>query len=161
VTAGTVERVLSEHFGVPIRLEQFVGAWDPIPENRRSTFGIGGPVLGAGAVLGVRLWRHDLRARLHIGPLDEAQAAQFLPGGAALRELERMTRLFATPALRYEVRLLLSPPCIKRMTLTTRSKPRRLGWETFLTGTPGVTRSPEIGTMLYLPYPQTTKAARR
>jgi type VI secretion system protein ImpH len=148
VSAGTVERVLSEYFGVPIRLEQFVGCWDPIPENRRSTLGGTVPVLGMGAALGVQLWRHDLRARLHIGPLDEAHAAGFLPGGRALATLRELVRLFAVPVLRYEVRLLLSPPCIKRMTLATRSAPRRLGWNTFLTGTTGVARRPEIGTIL-------------
>lgn len=153
VSASAVERALSEYFGVPIRLEQFVGCWDPIPENRRSTLGAASPILGLGAALGVRLWRHDLRARLHIGPLDEAQASEFLPGGRALCALEEMVCLFAVPMLRYEVRLLLAAPCIKRMTLTTRMAPRRLGWDTFLTGTPGVARRPEVGSMLRLPLP--------
>lgn len=150
VSAGTVERVLSEHFCVPIRLAQFVGGWHPIPENRRSTLGTAAPILGRGAALGARLWRHDLRARLYIGPLDEAQVLEFLPGGRALRALEKMVMLFAVPILRYEVRLLLSPPCIKRMTLT-RAEPRRLGWNTFLIGTAGAARRPEVDLMLRLP----------
>lgn len=150
VSASTVERVLSAYFGVPVRMEQFVGCWDPIPEHRRSTLGVTMPVLGAGAALGVRLWRHDLRVRLHIGPLEEAVAPSFLPGGPALAALKEMTRLFATPAVHYEVRLSLAPACIKRMTLDTHAQPRKLGWGTFLTGTPGVTRCPEIRTALPL-----------
>jgi type VI secretion system protein ImpH len=150
VSAATVERVLSDHFCVPVRLEQFVGGWHPLPENRRSTLGAAAPILGRGAALGARLWRHDLRARLHIGPLDEAQVSEFLPGGRALRALEGTVMLFAVPMLRYEVRLLLSPPCIKRMTLT-RAEPRRLGWNTFLTGTAGVSRRPDVNLMLRLP----------
>lgn len=148
VSAATVERVLSEYFDVPICVEQFVGCWDPIPENRRSTLGTSAPILGAGAALGVRLWRHDLRVQLHIGPLDEAQVSEFLPGGSALRPLQEMTSLFAVPSLRYEIRLLLAPQCIKRLTLTTRTEPKRLGWSTFLTSTPGVVRRPEIRSML-------------
>ena len=151
VSAGTVEQVLSAYFGIPIRLEQFVGCWDRIAENRRSTLGTTTPVLGFGAALGVRLWRHDLSARLHIGPLDEAQVQGFLPGGSALAALEEMTRLFAVPTLRYEVRLLLAPPCIKPLTLSTRTAPRRLGWSTFLTGTPGLAGRPEIRSALRLP----------
>jgi type VI secretion system protein ImpH len=150
ISAGTVERVLSDHFGVTIRLEQFVGAWHPIPENRRSTLGTAQPILGRGVALGTRLWRHDLRARLHIGTLDEAQVSEFLPGGRALRALEEMVKLFAVPMLRYEVRLHLSPPCIKRMTLA-KTEPRRLGWNTFLTGTVGVARRPEVNLMLRQP----------
>ncbi|TFW34622.1 type VI secretion system baseplate subunit TssG [Massilia horti] len=153
VSAGTIERVLAEHFDLPVRLEQFVGCWDAIPEKRRSTLGTK-PVLGFGAALGVRLWRTDLRIRLHIGPLDEEQVQDFLPGGRALLALKEMVCLFAVPALRYEIRLLLAPPCVKRMTLTTRmGQPRRLGWDTFLTGTPGVASRPEIGLMLRLPAP--------
>jgi type VI secretion system protein ImpH len=83
VAAGTVEQVLSSYFNVPVRLEQFVGCWDPIPENRRSTLGVTKPVLGISTALGTRLWRHDICARLHVGPVDEAQARSFLPGGTA------------------------------------------------------------------------------
>jgi hypothetical protein len=101
--------------------------------------------------LGVRLWRHDLSARLHIGPLDEAQAQGFLPGGVSLAVLEEMASLFAIPTLRYEVLLLLAPPCVKRLTLSTRTAPRQLGWNTFLTATPGVTSRPDIRSALRLP----------
>jgi type VI secretion system protein ImpH len=150
VSASTIERVLSDYLNVPVRLEQFVGCWEPIPQNRRSTLGNTAPVLGMGAALGVRQWRHDLRVRLHIGPLDQARVPDFLPGGRALRALKQMARLFAVPALRYEVRLLLSADSVKQMTLTTRAQPRRLGWDTFLTGTLGVVRNPHVGTMLLL-----------
>jgi type VI secretion system protein ImpH len=150
VAAGTIGRILTEHFGVPIQLEQLVGAWDPIPENHRSTLGGSAPVLGYGAVLGVRLWRHDLRARLRIGPLNEAQLADFLPGGRALGALADMMRLFAVPMIRYEILRLLTPACIKRMQLSTGGESRQLGWNTFLTATPGVAQRPEIGSLLKL-----------
>lgn len=137
VSANAIERILSAYFATPIRLEQFVGGWNPIPEHKRSTLGVTMPILGAGAPLGAREWRHDRCARLHIGPLDASQLSDFLPGGSALAALEEMVRLFALPDLRYEVRLLLAPACIGRFTLTTRDAPRRLGWSTFLTATPG------------------------
>lgn len=151
ISASAVEQVLAAYFGLPIRLQQFVGCWDPIPENRRSTLGKTMPILGLSAALGARLWRHDLSARLHIGPLDQAQAEGFLSGGSSLAALEEMVRMFAVPALRYEVRLLLAPPCIKPLTLSTRTSPRRLGWGTFLTATPGVASRPEVRSALRLP----------
>ncbi|WP_305824614.1 type VI secretion system baseplate subunit TssG [Massilia brevitalea] len=151
VSAGTIERILTAHFGVPVRLEQFVGCWEAIPENRRSTLGITMPVLGTSAALGVRQWRQDLSARLYVGPLGEAQVQGFLPGGDALAALEEMASLFAVPMLRYEVRLLLAPPCLKRFTLNTRTAPHRLGWDTFLTGTAGVASRPDIRSALRLP----------
>jgi type VI secretion system protein ImpH len=148
VSAATIEHVLADHLDIPVRLEQFVGRWDAIPNNRRSTLGATKPVLGLGAALGTRVWRQDLGARLHIGPLDKIRVKEFLPGGRARRELEELITLFATPALLYEVRLLLAPPCIERMALTTRSEGRRLGWTTFLTSTAGKTRHPAIGSVL-------------
>jgi type VI secretion system protein ImpH len=156
VSASTVAQVLAAYFGIPVRLEQFVGCWDPIPENRRSTLG----TLGVSAALGVRLWRHDLRARLHVGPLDEAQVQGFLPGGSSLAALEQMVSLFAVPTLRYEVRLLLAPPCIKQFTLSTRTTPRRLGWSTFLTGKSGVAGRAEIKSSLRLPVATSLSPAR-
>lgn len=158
VAASTVEQVLSAHFGLPVQLEQFVGCWAPVPLNRRSTLGVTAPTLGSSAALGVRQWRHDLRARLHIGPLIEAQVAGFLPGGEALTALAEMASLFATPTVRYELRLLLAPPCIKRFTLSTKTAPRRLGWSTFLTGTNGVASRPELRFMLRLPAPAPRQA---
>jgi len=156
VSAGTIGQILTEHFGVPIVLEQLVGAWDRIPENRRSTLGSRAPMLGHGAVLGTRLWRHDLRARLRIGPLDEDQLVAFLPGGAALAALGDMMRLFALPMISYEVLRLLKPACIKPLQLMTKGPPRLLGLTTFLTSPHATKQCPARATMLAL----TTKSPR-
>ncbi|MBJ7308832.1 type VI secretion system baseplate subunit TssG [Rugamonas sp. CCM 8940] len=143
IAASTVSRVLSDYFAVPVGLEQFVGSWDHIPENKRGR--LGGPCfrLGCGATLGGRLWRHDIRVRLNIGPLGPADFERFLPRRAAAVALAKMLTLFGLPNLEFEVRLLLSPPCLRRLVLT--SKPgagRRLGWDAFLGGRDGkVSRS--------------------
>jgi type VI secretion system protein ImpH len=151
VSASAIERVLADHFAIPVRVEQLVGCWDEIAPNRRSTFGMHPIRLGAGAVLGTRLWRHDLRARLHIGPLDEAQLTHFLPDGASRAALADMMALFAVPVIAWEVRLLLAPPCIQRLTLTADQAPRKLGWSSFLTANPGKAQRTHIASMLKLP----------
>jgi len=151
IAASTVERVLDEYFGVPVRVEEFVGAWDPIPDRIRSTLGVTDPTLGYGAALGARTWRNDLRVRLHIGPLDEEQAQAFLPHGRAHAALQEMVSLFAVPAIQYEVRLLLDKPCLKPLTLRTQGQDRRrLGWNSFLTGTEGKANRPEIRAVVRL-----------
>ena len=149
IAASTVERVLGEYFGVPVRIEEFVGAWDPIPARIRSTLGITDPTLGYGAALGTRTWRNDLRVRLHIGPLDEERAKAFLPPGRAHAALKEMVGLFAVPSVQYEVRLLLDKSCLKPLTLKTKGQERRrLGWNSFLTGTEGKASRPEIRAVL-------------
>jgi type VI secretion system protein ImpH len=151
VAASTVERVLGEYFGVPVRLEEFVRAWDPIPEKIRSTLGVTHPTLGYGAALGARAWRNDLRVRFHIGPLDEEQAQAFLPHGRSHAALKEMVSLFAVPTVQYEVRLLLDKPCLKPLTLKTRGQERRrLGWNSFLTGKEGTASRSDIRSFLRL-----------
>jgi type VI secretion system protein ImpH len=151
IAAATVQRVLAEYFRVPVRLEEFVGAWDPLRAAMRSTLGTTNPTLGAGAVLGTRVWRNDLLVRLHIGPLNDRQAQDFLPNGRSLAALKEMVCLFAVPSVQYEIRLLLDASCIRPLTLAATGEDRkRLGWNTFLTGTPGKASRPDIRSLLRL-----------
>lgn len=151
VAASTVERVLGDYFGVPVRIEEFAGAWDPIPKKLRSTLGVTRPTLGFGAALGVRTWRQDLRVRLHIGPLDEETAQAFLPDGRSHAALKEMVSLFALPSVQYEIRLLLDKPCLKPLTLATKGPDRkRLGVNSFLTVSAGKASRPDVRSVLHL-----------
>lgn len=159
IAASTVERVLGDYFGVPVRLEEFVGAWDPIPTKMRSTLGVTDPTLGYGAALGARAWRNDVRVRLHIGPLDEEQADAFLPRGRSHAALKEMVRLFAVPSIQYEIRLLLDKPCLKPLTLATRGTDRkRLGLNAFLTVRAGKASRADIRSVLRLTTNERTAA---
>jgi len=151
IAASTVERVLGEYFGVPVRLEEFVGAWAPLPEKMRSTLGVTDPTLGYGAALGARTWRNDLRVRLHIGPLDEEKAKAFLPNGRSHAALKEMVSLCGVPSMQYEVRLLLDKPCLKPLTLATKGQERRrLGVNSFLSVNAGKASRPDIRSVLRL-----------
>lgn len=166
IAASTVERVLGDYFSVPVRVEEFVGAWDPIPEKIRSTLAVTNPTLGFSAALGTRAWRSDLRVRLHIGPLDEGAAKAFLPNGQSHAALKEMVSLFAVPSVQYEVRLLLDKPCLKPLTLATKGPDRkRLGLNSFLTISAGKASRPEIRSALRLttakgPTEQQNRAAQ-
>lgn len=150
ISAQAVGRVLSEYCGVHIVLEQFIGSWDYLAKNRRSRLGNVNFTLARGATLGLRLWRHDMRVCLHIGPLDSAGLQRFLPRSAGAAALARMLALFGVPDLQYEVRLILSPPCIRPLLLSSQPADRRcLGWTTFLQT--GTARGAEVRYLLQLP----------
>jgi len=151
VSAATIGTVLTDYFATPVHVEEFNGAWDSIPPNRRSTLGVTMPTLAVNAVLGTRIWRHDLRVRLNIGPLDKAGLFRFLPRENAARALEQLLATFAVPNLQYEVRLLLAPPAIEPLVLQTsdRAAMKRLGWNAFLTTRNGRALRPEVRYMLH------------
>ena len=104
--AIAIAGMLTEHFRVPIKIEQFVGSRDYLGPNQRAILGKGAPTLGNGATLGKRLWRCDARMRLHIGPLDRKGLDLSLPNGKAAVALARMLRHFAVSYHAFEVRLM-------------------------------------------------------
>jgi type VI secretion system protein ImpH len=151
VSAQAVGPVLAEYCGVPVTLQQFVGGWDYLEKNRRSLLSSVNFTLARGATLGLRLWRQDRRVRLHIGPLDPAGLQRFLPRSTGAAALAKMLALFGVPDLQYEVRLILSPPCISPLLLSSNpSERRRLGWTTFLQTAPGNVRGAQVRYLLQL-----------
>lgn len=131
VSASAIANVLKGYFNVPVTVQEFVGSWDAIPPSMRSTLGTKVPSLGYGATLGTRLWRHDKRLRLVIGPLDSSKFKRFLPKGEAATALNKLVTLFATQGLEYEVQISLTPDCVSPLVIGSN---KRLGWETFLLG---------------------------
>lgn len=149
MSAHAITSVLTDHFGVPINIEQFVGCWDYLGANQRTILGKATPTLGFGATLGSRIWRHDLRVRLHIGPLAQAELDPFLPTGDASAAMAQLLRQFGVSHLEFEVRLILKPECIKQVVLTAnRPAAMRLGWESFLTTQNGKATRGDIGYLL-------------
>ncbi|MDO8071968.1 type VI secretion system baseplate subunit TssG [Janthinobacterium sp. SUN176] len=151
VSAQAIGPVLAEYCGVPVVLQQFVGSWDYLEKNRRSLLGNVNFTLARGATLGLRLWRHDMRVCLHIGPLDPAGLQRFLPRSAGAVALAKMLALFGVPDLQFEIRLILSPPCITPLLLSSNpAERRRLGWTTFLQAAQNKVHGAEVRYLLQL-----------
>ena len=136
VSSVQMARVLSAYFGQPLRIEQFVGAWYPVPPPQQSTLGCASATLGTCAIAGERVWQRDLRLRLVAGPLDRAGFAAFLPGGLAARALKSLTTMFTGLALEYEVELVLRAADVCGATLSGERHAGRLGWGTYLVSGP-------------------------
>ena len=131
-SVGSIARVLSEYFGQPVGIEQFVGSWYGLPPSQQSTLGGANVVLGTSAVVGARAWQRDLRLRLTVGPLDRASFTSFLPGGKAARVLARLLTLFTGVTLEYEIELVLVAADVEPISLQSTRGGGRLGWDTFL-----------------------------
>ncbi|NML60757.1 type VI secretion system baseplate subunit TssG [Massilia sp. RP-1-19] len=135
-SAIQIARMLSEYFGQPVRAEQFIGCWYDVPAGQQTTLGGANSALGAGAMVGARVWQRDLRLRLLVGPLDGASFNAFLPGGMAARALRSMVNMFTGVSLEYEVELVLLAAEVRGVSLTEEPRGRRLGWDTYMVAGP-------------------------
>ena len=137
VSASTLQQVLGGYYRVSLRVEQFVGAWYPVPQSQRTRLGTGNAVLGRTALAGERVWQRDLRMRLWIGPLDRGAFEGFLPGGEAATALAKWLTLLAGGSLEFEVRLVLCAEDVQGIALGTGTgKGARLGFDSYLCSRP-------------------------
>lgn len=135
VSAAVLQRVLRDYFKVPLEVEQFVGAWYAVPSEQQTSLGSSNAALGAGAIVGARVWQRDLRVRLWIGPLDKEQFTDFLPGGAGARALRKWVTLLTGVCMEYEVRPVLRAEDVRGATLGS-GDGARLGWDAFVATQP-------------------------
>jgi len=112
------ERFLEDYFRVPVRIEQFVGAWYRLEIDSQTCFrdqdGIS-ENLGGGAVVGDEVWDPQAGLRVVLGPLTLAQYREFLPVGNAHKPLRTLVRFYAGDEVDFELQLILKreevPPC--------------------------------------------------
>lgn len=95
-------------FGVPARVESFVGEWVEVPAIARAR--LGGPEvgtrLGLGMALGKRAWLPQGRFRVEIGPLTTEQADGFQTDGPHLAALAALVRTYTGDAMDWDARLV-------------------------------------------------------
>lgn len=131
LSARALERVLAGHFRVPVRVEQFVGAWYALPDDQRTTLGGRNALLGRTALSGERVWQRNLRVRIHVGPLAAADYHAFLPGGESAAALAKLLQLATGYQFEYEVRPCLRAADVRPAAFGAATAPR-LGRDAFL-----------------------------
>jgi len=134
-SALQVQRVLSQHFGVPIRVEQFVGRWQPLPAHAQTQLGLSG-TLGGAAIVGARVWQRDLRLRVIVGPLSRDAFEHFLPQGRSAAALRELLLMLCGATLEYEVQLQLCAEAAQPIVLGDETVGARLGWDGWLHSSP-------------------------
>jgi type VI secretion system protein ImpH len=131
-SAEGLELMLQDYFGVPVKVEQFLGAWyrlEPDSQCELNDDEADSQQLGFGTVVGDEIWDPQSHARLVIGPLSLEQYLDFLPTGTAFQPLRTMVRFYAGDELDFEMQLILrkedAPPC---QLGGTEGPPPQLGW---------------------------------
>jgi len=153
--ADGLAAIIRQFFRVPARLEEFVGHWLYLaPRDRSYLRGPDRKSLGVSAVVGGRVWDHQSKFRIHLGPLTLEQYEGFLPvtrvgkdgarsTGTKLRKLVDWVRLYLCLELDWDVRLHLTRAEVPQLKLGRKGQ---LGWTTWL----GTRRSEDNAGDLYL-----------
>jgi type VI secretion system protein ImpH len=150
-SAESLERLLSDIYRVPVRVEQFVGRWLELEQpdqtalaSRDQPEGLNAR-LGVDAIAGCRVWDVESTFEVAVGPLSATDFGSRLPGATRLAALGDLLRLYAGPQFEIRVRRVLAadavPPCRlggdeQGMALSG----SRLGWTTWLGGGPAYDR---------------------
>ncbi len=129
--ADGLAAILSAFFTVPVQVECFVGSWLSLPGEDQTSLGgePGVATLGAGALLGSRVWSRTHKFRLVFGPLGLADYERLLPGGDSFHKLVPIIRNYAGDTLAWTVRFVLRRDEVPNTRL---GQSGRLGWTTWL-----------------------------
>jgi len=142
-SAAGLEQILGDYFGVPVTVQQFIGAWYPLDRGAQSELGdeTMASSLGLGAVAGDEIWDQQSRVRIRLGPLKREQYETFLPGGSAHEPLHELTRFYTNGQIDFEIQLVLQREDVPACKLDD-AAPLPLSWCTWLRTTP-MTRDPD------------------
>jgi type VI secretion system protein ImpH len=149
--ALSLERLLSDYFRLPIRIEPFAGRWMAIPPDQRSRLGGGGlrpqfAGLGVDCVVGAAYWDVQGSFAIRIGPIGYREFIELMPDASMLSQLSELTRLYVDSQLGFQVRLQLRKEEIPKLRLDGRAAPgARLGWNTWLQHDPATEDAYDAG----------------
>jgi type VI secretion system protein ImpH len=137
VSSVTLGLVLSGYLGVPVKVQEAIGHWNPMAPHEQCCLGVANARLGEDTMLGANSWRPDLRARVSLGPLSKARFDSLLPNGAGASALRKLLCLLGEPTLVYEVELVLRSSEVRPVCLVGGAEPEaRLGLDSFMLNGP-------------------------
>jgi type VI secretion system protein ImpH len=135
-SASALRHLLMDYFGVPVQIEQFVGAWYPVERDAQCSLGkdmTDSERLGLGAVVGDEIWDKQSRVRIQLGPLTLEQYLDFLPGGSAHRQVLALAGFFAGGEYDLETQLILKREEVPALELKQVGEQEpQLGWTSWI-----------------------------
>lgn len=139
----SVDAVISAYFGVPAKLEQWVGHWLELGSSEISRIGLTGvhQRLGHGMTVGRKVWDRQHRVRLHLGPLNAEQHSMFLPNGSARKVLQRWMQQLLGDEYEWDAVLILRDKSVMATRLGMQS---RLGWTSWIGCQPRTSHAADV-----------------
>ena len=127
--------ILSDYFGMPCRVEEFVGQWIDIPKTDRLRMGSDRAIgrLGESAVVGSKTWDCTQKFRLVFGPLSFEQFCRLLPSDRSFARLVGWVRNYVGYEYNWDALLILKREEVPQTRLGGGAgPPSMLGWTTWI-----------------------------
>jgi type VI secretion system protein ImpH len=141
--ALSLEILVADYFGLPVRLLQFQGQWLQLGADDQSMLPGGrwprgrNNRMGVNVIAGERVWDVQSKFRLRLGPLSYHEFCRFTPTGDRLRPACEIARTYAGPHLDFDVQPVLLASEIPWCRLGGDDPvPARLGWNTWVRSGP-------------------------
>lgn len=142
-SAISLERLVGDFTGLPVRIEQFQARRIPIPPDEQTTLPTSDQAghfcqLGVDAVIGEATLDVQGCFRVVLGPLTYRSFLAYLPERPAVLRLKDLIRTYVGPGFSYEIQLILRrdqiPACILAGDPTPEAP--RLGWNSWAISLP-------------------------
>jgi type VI secretion system protein ImpH len=142
--AISLQNMLADYFGLPVRVRQFEGQWLALDAASQSQLGVGSSGdLGVNVVAGDRVWDVAGKFRLQLGPLRWEQFEMLLPDRSptparkAFFLLSHLVRLYVGAELDFDVQLVLRASDVPACRMAADAVPGPyLGWNTWVRNEP-------------------------
>ena len=140
-SAAALVSMIRHHFGLDVKIEQFRGQWDELPEDVLCRLpGPGYPqginnCLGINTILGTHCFQAQNKFRVVIEPLAYEQFMTIAPGSQKLEALKSFIQFSAGIEMDFEISVTLNTAQVMPVQLT--DNPDReplLGWNTHMVG---------------------------
>lgn len=133
--ADGLQSILGDFLKLPVRVQEFIGHWLPLPRDCRWRLGRARATgtLGESTVVGARVWDRKSKFRVCIGPVGLRDYERLLPGGVSLARVVAVVRNYVGDQLAWDLNLSLKQAEVPAIRLGAAG---RLGWTTWLTSRP-------------------------
>jgi type VI secretion system protein ImpH len=123
--------LLGPLLGVPVGIDELIGHWLTLPADYRWRLGADrtNGALGETTTVGARVWDHQSKFRVCIGPVGLGTYEGLLPGGSLLPKVKAVVRNYVGDQLDWDLRPVLAEAAVPRLQLGAAG---RLGWTTWL-----------------------------